>query len=481
MLSRRQFVLASAAFAAGGTIGCRLGRSQPAPFDTPLPLPQLIDAAGQGNAVTLRAAAGQHAFVAGMPAATCGYSAPVLGPVIRLRRGEQVEMTVENALDIDTTVHWHGLLLPSSADGGPHQIIKPGDTWRPVLEIAQPAATAWFHPHLHRDTGRQVYMGLAGMIIIDDGTDARLDLPRTYGVDDLPIILQDRSFDSDGSLVYELDSLQIIYGGRGDTIIVNGAIAPFAKVPSGLVRLRLLNAANAQNFQLRFSDRRKFHVIASDSGFLSRPVEVAELRISPAERFEILVDFADGRPVVLETGPDEVMGIFGAVSPFGPNDHVPLMRFEPTAAGSRRGASPRSWSSRPPQTRAKRLPAGNSCWRTGPARATGRSGPTPMRSTRYASTARSMTSRASTLGPGSGRSRRGRSSRSGQPIRSTYMARRFASCRSRARRHPSISQVGRTSFWSRRRPSSWSRSTTRPPRSVPSCITVTSSSMPMPG
>lgn len=330
MLTRRQFALASAAFVSGGVVGRRLAQSQPAQFDAALPLPRLIDAAKQGNAVKLKVAPGRHSFFQDLPAPTYGYSAPILGPVIRLRRGDEVEMTVENALDVDTTVHWHGLLIPSHLDGGPHQVISAGSTWRPVLKVDQPAATAWFHPHLHRHTGRQVYMGLAGMIAIDDGTDARLGLPRTYGVDDLPIILQDRSFDAAGSLVYELDSLAIIYGGRGDTIIVNGAIAPFAKVPSGLVRLRLLNAANAQNFELRFSDRRKFHVIASDSGFLAKPVEVDRLRISPAERFEIAVDFANGKPVLLETGPDEVMGIFGAVSD-GMSEYVPLMRFEPTA------------------------------------------------------------------------------------------------------------------------------------------------------
>jgi blue copper oxidase len=331
MLTRRQFALGSAAFVSGGILGGRLAQGEATDFSTPLPLPALIDAAKQGNAVDLRAVSGRHAFIEGKPAQTYGYSAPILGPVIRLRRGDEVEMTVENALDVDTTVHWHGLLIPSHLDGGPHQVIKPGSTWRPVLKVVQPASTAWFHPHLHRDTGRQVYMGLAGMITIDDGTDVRLDLPRTYGIDDLPIMLQDRAFDSDGSLVYELDSLQILYGGRGDTIIVNGVIAPFAKVPSGLVRLRLLNAANAQNFELRFSDHRKFYVIASDSGFLSKPVEVEQLRISPAERFEILVDFTDGKPVVLETGPDQVMGIFGAVSQDGADEYVPVMRFEPTA------------------------------------------------------------------------------------------------------------------------------------------------------
>ena len=181
-------------------------------------------------------------------------------------------------------------------------------SWRPVLNIDQPAATLWFHPHAHHQTARQIYMGLAGMIFVDDGSDARLGLPRTYGIADLPIILQSRSFDSDGSIEYDTDtlsSLDIVYGAREETVIVNGAILPVAKVPPGLVRLRLLNGANAQNFELRFNDQRTFHVIASDAGFLSAPVAVTALTISAAERFEIVVDFADRKAVALETGPDK--------------------------------------------------------------------------------------------------------------------------------------------------------------------------------
>jgi FtsP/CotA-like multicopper oxidase with cupredoxin domain len=292
----------------------------------------LIDAAKQGNAINLKIMSGRHAFIQGKLTETYGYSAPVLGPVIRARHSDEVQVTVENSLDTVTTVHWHGLLAPSYNDGGPQQLIQPGENWRPVLKITQPAATLWFHPHPHHDTARQIYMGLTGMMIVDDGSDARLNLPRTYGVDDLPIILQDRSFDLDGSIGYDnndLNALDIAYGARGDTIIVNGAIAPIAKVPAGLVRLRLLNAANAQNFDLRFKDRRTFHVIASDGGFLSAPVTVTQLMISPAERFEILVDFADGKTVGLETGPDKEMGEFGRVAPDGSADYVAVMQFEP--------------------------------------------------------------------------------------------------------------------------------------------------------
>jgi FtsP/CotA-like multicopper oxidase with cupredoxin domain len=247
-----------------------------------------------------------------------------------VRNGDDVEMTIENALDRDTTVHWHGLSVPGDLDGGPHQVIKPQGTWRPVLKIDQPASTAWFHPHPHHDTARQVYMGLAGMIIVDDGADSH-NLPRTYGADDLPIILQDRSFASNGSLIYRPSPLSFIYGSRGDTIIVNGAINPVGKVPRGLVRLRILDAANARNFYLRFSDERTFHVIASDGGYLAAPAPVTELRVSPGERFEILVDFADGKAVTLETGPDEELGAFGATMEHRiDGDYEPMMHFEPT-------------------------------------------------------------------------------------------------------------------------------------------------------
>jgi blue copper oxidase len=252
-------------------------------------------------------------------------------------------VTVENALDRDTTVHWHGLTVSGDVDGGPHQVIKPGTTWRPVLKIDQPASTAWYHPHPHHDTARQVYMGLAGLIIIDDGSDAQLDLPRSYGVDDLPIILQDRSFEDDGALVYSPSPLSITYGSRGDTIIANGAIGAVGRVPRGIVRLRILDAANARNFDLRFGDQRVFRVIASDRGFLAAPVGVTRLRISPGERFEILVDFSDGKAVTLETGPDQALGLFGGMTEHrADGEFEPVMRFEPTAA---RGAV-RTWPTR---------------------------------------------------------------------------------------------------------------------------------------
>jgi FtsP/CotA-like multicopper oxidase with cupredoxin domain len=242
-------------------------------------------------------------------------------------------MSIRNELNVATTVHWHGLLVPGDADGGPQRKIEPGAAWRPTLAIDQPAATLWYHPHPHHDTGRQVYLGLAGLIIVEDGTD--LGLPDRFGVDDLPLIIQDRVIDeTDGTIGYDVDQLDVVYGVRGDTVIVNGAITPTARVPVGWVRLRLLNGSNARNFELRFQDRRTFHVIASDGGYLAKPASVSVLGISPAERFEILVDFSDGQPAVLETGPDRAMGLFGAISDAGTDEYAPVMRFEVAPASA---------------------------------------------------------------------------------------------------------------------------------------------------
>jgi FtsP/CotA-like multicopper oxidase with cupredoxin domain len=99
-----------------GIIGRQVEEARATHFNTPLPIPRLVDAANQGNSVSLKIASGRHAFVKGKPVRTYGYSAPILGPVIRMRRGDEIEMTVENALDTVTTVHWHGLLVPGDCD-----------------------------------------------------------------------------------------------------------------------------------------------------------------------------------------------------------------------------------------------------------------------------------------------------------------------------------------------------------------------------
>jgi FtsP/CotA-like multicopper oxidase with cupredoxin domain len=309
MLTRRGLLAGAGAL---GLIG-RAGSGRGAGVAVPLPIPALIDARDHGGRLSLVAAPGRHRFAPGLPeVASYGYSAAYLGPVLRLHRGDEVQMTVENRLEMVTAAHWHGLLVPAMYDGGPHQAIAPGASWQPRLAVDQPEATAWYHAHPHGDTGRQVYLGLAGMMIIEDGSGAGLGLPHDYGVNDLPLILQDRLFTAAGELEFRNFARERILGTRGDTLVVNGAISPTAVVPAALVRLRLLNGANARNFHLSFDDGRGFHVIASDGGYLAAPVPMTSLTISPGERFEIVVDFSDARGSVLATLGDPVAGEAGS-------------------------------------------------------------------------------------------------------------------------------------------------------------------------
>ena len=136
--------------------------------------------------------------------------------------------------------------------------------------------------------------GLAGMFIVDDDNDVRL--PKAYGVDDLPVIVQDRSFGGDG----EFNTRD-----RGDTLLVNGTLAPYFDVTTEKVRLRLLNGSTARVYDFGLSDDRSFAMVASDGGLLEQPFAAKRIRLSPGERAEIIVAFRPGETTVLRSfGPD---------------------------------------------------------------------------------------------------------------------------------------------------------------------------------
>ncbi|MGH6760283.1 MAG: multicopper oxidase CueO [Phyllobacterium sp.] len=299
------------------------GFASAASEQTPLPIPPLLepDAAGK---VRLHLLKGEHSFQAGKKAVSAGVNGSYLGPFIRLQSGQTVTLEVENTLGEDTTMHWHGLFVPSRLDGGPHNIIRDGETWSPEVKVDQPASFNWFHPHLHGETARQTHLGLAGLMAVTDGRDKERGLPVDYGVDDLPIVMQDRRV-IEGDNAYAPDIQDLIHGFIGNIIIVNGAVDPVASVPKGMVRLRLLNGANARNFHLRFEDGRPLNVVASDGGFIAQPVAVERLTIAPGERYEVLVDFADGKPVELRTfsddkGENDELRVLG----FVPDDKLPV-------------------------------------------------------------------------------------------------------------------------------------------------------------
>ena len=269
----------------------------------PLPIPEVIEP-GPGARGQLEAIRGSKEFISGVKTSTHGFNQSYLGPVIRFKRGQSATMQVSNKTNSLITAHWHGMHVNGAVDGGPHTAFASGKTWTPELDIDQPAATLWYHSHVHGQTADQVYAGLAGMIIIDDPDAKETALPSTYGVDDLPIIVQDRAFDQRGQLLYIKRGPALMHGFRAGEILVNGAVRPKATVPKGIIRLRLLNASNARIYSFSFDDNRKFHQVGTDGGLLPKPLSKTNLTLAPAERAEILVDFSDEKAVRLLSTPD---------------------------------------------------------------------------------------------------------------------------------------------------------------------------------
>ena len=297
-------------------------------FENPLRIPPLADSRVEDGRRTfdLRIGAGTTPFLDGPETATWGIDGSYLAPTLRAERGEDVRVHVTNGVEEATTLHWHGMELPARADGGPHQMIEPGTTWSPEWTIDQPAATLWFHPHLHGATADHVMRGVAGMFIVDDPAAAALGLPDRYGVDDIPVILQDRAFDEDNQFVVREPFLSGV-GLLGDQILVNGTYDPHLEVTTRLVRLRVLNASNARVYDLRFDDGRPFALVGTDGGLLPRPVEMEELMVSPGERVEVVVAVEPGeRPVLQSVRPDLGTNLLSGSRSNGSSDAFDLLQ-----------------------------------------------------------------------------------------------------------------------------------------------------------
>lgn len=235
-----------------------------------------------------------------------------------------VDKTVHGAHDnpeVRTVVHLHGSPSEPDSDGHPEawftrNFQQTGPKF--VKEIyyytnRERATTLWYHDHAIGITRLNVYAGLAGLYLIRDKEERSLPLPK--GKYEIPLIVQDRSFNPDGSLFYpaqpdnpspNLPCPSIVPLFLGNTITVNGKVWPFLKVEPRKYRFRLLNASNTRTYQFQFSDLSSFFLIGTDGGLLKRPIRVQSLDVSPAERMDIIVDFSglEGKKVVLQNGSD---------------------------------------------------------------------------------------------------------------------------------------------------------------------------------
>ncbi|WP_127959219.1 multicopper oxidase CueO [Serratia microhaemolytica] len=289
-----------------------------------LPIPPLLLPNAEGK-IALTLQTGQMQWLPGVATQTWGVNGALLGPALRLQRGQTVTVDMTNRLPEATTLHWHGLEIPGEADGGPHALIAPGGKRSVDLTINQPAASCWFHPHTHGKTGQQVMMGLAGLLLLEDEQSQKLTLPTDWGIDDFPVILQDKRLGKTGQIEYQLDIMSAAVGWFGDRMFTNGALYPQQVTPRGWLRLRLLNGCNARSLNISTSDQRPIYVIASDGGFLGEPVKLTELPMLMGERFEVLIDASDGKPFDIVTLPVQQMGM--TLAPF--DQPLPVLRIQP--------------------------------------------------------------------------------------------------------------------------------------------------------
>jgi spore coat protein A len=212
-----------------------------------------------------------------------GFNGQFVGPTIRARTGRRAKVTFRNALDVPANVHLHGAHVPASSDGHPMDLITPGQQRLYDYPNTQQGATLWYHDHAHGLEAEHVYRGLHGFYLIDDPAEDHLRLPS--GAYDVPIMLRDGQFTDSGEFV--------LYHSPADrtTILANGKPQPYFPVAARKYRFRLLNGATERVFNLSLGGQ-PMTQIASDGGLLPAPVERTALRISSAERTEVVIDFS---------------------------------------------------------------------------------------------------------------------------------------------------------------------------------------------
>ncbi|WYZ44972.1 hypothetical protein EsH8_VIII_000288 [Colletotrichum jinshuiense] len=229
------------------------------------------------------------------PATLVGYDGISPGPTLIIPRGTESIVRFINNAAAENSVHLHGSYSRAPFDGWAEDITNPGEYKDYYYPNQQSARLLWYHDHAMHITAENAYMGQAGAYMITDEAENALNLPSGYGIYDIPLVLSAKQYNNDGTLFStkgETDSLW------GDLIHVNGQPWPFLNVEPRKYRFRFLNAAVSRAFALYLvnsnavNGKLPFQVISSDNGLLGKPVQVSDLYVSPAERYEIVIDFA---------------------------------------------------------------------------------------------------------------------------------------------------------------------------------------------
>jgi FtsP/CotA-like multicopper oxidase with cupredoxin domain len=246
----------------------------------PLYIPPTVSPTG----LSLTAAPGVADLGGGKLSSVLAYNGFFPGPTILASKNDTAQIMLTNGLADETTVHWHGMIVPTPADGHPRDAVSPGAYYSYQFQIVQRACLNWYHPHPHMITGEQVCLGLAGAFIVRDTEEAALGLPS--GAYELPLIVRDANLDRAGNLIYNPKSS----GFLGQIALVNGTRSPKLDIDTALYRFRVLNGANARLFRLALSSG-QFTLIGNDGGLLETAVPVGQIEFGPGERLDLLVDF----------------------------------------------------------------------------------------------------------------------------------------------------------------------------------------------
>ncbi|HHJ40108.1 MAG TPA: multicopper oxidase family protein [Methylothermaceae bacterium] len=240
--------------------------------------------------------------VKGDPGSVIPLQNTYLGPILKFKTGQRVRITLKNQLPEKHITHWHGLHSPFEADGHPSYAVQPGQEYVYEFEVKNQAGTNWYHPHTNMLTGSQAYAGLAGLIIVEDKKEQDLPLPR--GEYDVPLVIQDRTFNDRNQFLYDRRGPISILGFLGERILVNGQPDFTMKVASRAYRFRVLNGSNSRLYKLAWSDHSPVTVIATDGSLLEKPVTRPYIMIGPGQRVEIWRDFSKpgvGKEITLES------------------------------------------------------------------------------------------------------------------------------------------------------------------------------------
>lgn len=259
------------------------------------PLPLLLTQAGDARLATLLIQEKQLQLSREVKSNLWLYQDSAGGSMMDVMEGDALRIKVQNHLPEETTVHWHGIAVPSSEDGHPHDVIAPHGSREYAFTIPPDSAgTYWYHPHPHQRTGIQAARGLAAPFIVRSKNDPLAKL----GIADHVLLLSALQLDGNAQIA-EQNMMEQMNGREGNALFVNGQYQPILNVaPNSTHRLRLINASNARYMRLAL-DSGLMTVVGTDGGLLTQALPPQkELLLAPAERVEVLVTFNQANPKV---------------------------------------------------------------------------------------------------------------------------------------------------------------------------------------